>query len=137
MMSIHGSIAQDISVSPAANEVYYTAPLSLGASYNYRGYCCCCSRLGEFPLHSCMLHVPLGNVLLIWTCWAQDCIGTMHRSHPSHRMWHYCHLKYIENKSMDQQKGVILYPSKSSSHIDTSAFVKGLNLCGAICLRFS
>lgn len=85
MLSIVGSIPWDVSVFPAANEEHYTDPPGQ-SSYHVSRSCgtYCISAVerqlmyASSPRH-CHMHATfaprLSNVLLIYTCWAQGCIG--------------------------------------------------------------
>lgn len=85
MLSIVGSIPWDVSVFPAANEEHYTDPPGQSSYYVSRSYSTYCISTVERQLmyassprhrHMHATFPPrLSNVLLIYTCWAQGCIG--------------------------------------------------------------
>lgn len=85
MLSIVGSIPRDVSVFPAANEEHYTDPPGQSSYHTSRSYGTYCIAAAEGQLmyvssprrrHMRATFPPrLSNVLLIYTCWAQGCIG--------------------------------------------------------------
>lgn len=81
MMSILGSIPWDVSVFPAANVEHQLLPHFQGLRHIPYHRCCCCRGTADVCLFSqTSPHVGhispcLSNVLLIYTCWAQGCIG--------------------------------------------------------------